>query len=112
MKGKKFVQFAMVLMLVMAMVMAAGCGSGDGKDVARDTPSDKPADATKAPETSADGNEEMPEEGPDTNNGRPYNLIPVKYDNRADKYLYGINATKLQDRMKPSPHQATAGAPW
>ncbi|HBG75404.1 MAG TPA: hypothetical protein DDW86_00400, partial [Clostridiales bacterium] len=37
----------------------------------------------------------MPEEGPDTNNGRPYNLSPVKYDKRADKYLYGINATSL-----------------
>lgn len=36
-----------------------------------------------------------PEWGPNTNNGRPYNLEPVKYDSRADKYLYGINATIL-----------------
>ena len=82
---------ALLLVLVMATVLAVGCGSGGGKDVAGDKPSDKPEDATKAP-----GNEEnMPEEGPDTNNGRPYNLTPVKYDNRADKYLNGINATKL-----------------
>lgn len=38
---------------------------------------------------------EAPAEGKDTNNGRPYNLEPVKYDTRNDKYLNGINATVL-----------------
>lgn len=33
--------------------------------------------------------------GADTNNGRPYNIEPTKYDDRDDKYLNGINATKL-----------------
>lgn len=36
-----------------------------------------------------------PAEGKDTNNGRPYNTEPVKYDTRDDKYLNGINATML-----------------
>lgn len=38
---------------------------------------------------------EAPTEGKDTNNGRPYNTEPVKYDTRDDKYLNGINASVL-----------------
>ena len=38
---------------------------------------------------------EAPAEGKDTNNGRPYNTEPVKYDTRDDKYLNGINASVL-----------------
>lgn len=38
---------------------------------------------------------ETPAAGKDTNNGRPYNTEPVKYDTRDDKYLNGINATVL-----------------
>jgi putative aldouronate transport system substrate-binding protein len=91
----------LALLLVLAMVFAVGC-SGGGKDTAGDKATDKPAES-KAPDKSGDtpsgdtasGDEAMPEEGPDTNNGRPYNLAPVKYDNRQDKYLNGINATKL-----------------
>ena len=41
------------------------------------------------------------EEGPNTNNGRPYNLEPAKWDTRDDKYLYGINATKLPVTDEP-----------
>jgi len=40
-------------------------------------------------------------EGPNTNNGRPYNLEPLKWDSRDDRYLYGINATKLPVTDKP-----------
>jgi putative aldouronate transport system substrate-binding protein len=82
----------LALLLVLAMVFAVGCSSGGN-----DTAGEKPAES-KAPDNSGDvasGNEEMPEEGPDTNNGRPFNLTPVKYDTRKDKYLNGINATRL-----------------
>ena len=38
---------------------------------------------------------EAPKQGPNTNNGRPYNLVPMKHDSRAQKYLFGINGTVL-----------------
>ncbi|WZL79203.1 extracellular solute-binding protein [Eubacteriales bacterium mix99] len=94
MKGKKFVTLlTTILLLISVLILPMGCSSGGEKDASGKSSSGKPKEETKASKSS-DG-EKMPEEGPDTNNGRPYNLSPVKYDKRADKYLYGINATSL-----------------
>jgi len=55
-----------------------------------------PADEDIAAEAVATGERPEPPEGPDTNNGRPYNRTPVAYDNRdVTRYLHGVNLTIL-----------------
>ncbi|HZJ83748.1 MAG TPA: extracellular solute-binding protein [Clostridia bacterium] len=91
MKVKKFI--AIMLVLALSLVVISGCTS-DGKDAGGK--SDKPIESgDKKDDTSETPSGEDIAEGMDTNNGRPYNLNPVKYDSRNDKYLNGINATKL-----------------
>jgi putative aldouronate transport system substrate-binding protein len=74
---KKLLYVLLILSLVLAFSTA------NGKD---------DASATTVTKTVA---KKAPPEGAATNNGYPYNLTPVKYDSRDDKYLYGINATIL-----------------
>ena len=82
MKSKKVI--AIFLMLAMLVSLAAACGSEE---------TDNGSDATDNGQVVAPP--EDLEEGADTNNGRPYNLTPQKFDSRNDRYLNGINATVL-----------------
>lgn len=76
-----------LIALLLAAGLLAGCGqASQGTQPSAPKADDAAADAAPAAER---------EEGKDTNNGRPYNLSPVKYDKRDDKYLNGINGTKL-----------------
>lgn len=96
----------MPLLLALAMVatLIAGCA---GSPTASNSPtSAAPADAATtqasvAPSASASAAVE-PAQGGDNNNGRPYNLTPVKYDSRDKQYMTGINATKLPVVDKPT----------
>ncbi|AEE96483.1 extracellular solute-binding protein [Mahella australiensis] len=92
MKVKKLI--ALVLVLVMTAFVIAGCGSNGAENSSEDTNKENSGQSasTKTP----------PPEGKDTNNGRPYNLEPVKWDNRNDRYLNGINATILPVTDKPT----------
>jgi putative aldouronate transport system substrate-binding protein len=90
-KVKKLI--ALILVLVMAVFVIAGCGSNGAEESPEDTNEENSGQSsdTRTP----------PPEGKDTNNGRPYNLEPVKWDNRNDRYLNGINATILPVTDKP-----------
>jgi putative aldouronate transport system substrate-binding protein len=68
------------VLLVLAMLFVMSCSKEE---------------AAVASDTATVEKSSGPVEGAATNNGYPYNLTPVKYDSRADKYLYGINATVL-----------------
>lgn len=89
---------ALFLALAMFALLIAGCGS-QSADTSDEVISEDASEGT------AQGAESMEEktvaEGKDTNNGRPYNLEPVKYDSRDDKYLNGINATVLPITEEP-----------
>lgn len=90
---------ALFLVLAISTFMISGCSSDEPKEVddpSESTEKEDPDDADK----SADA-ETPPSEGKDTNNGRPYNLNPVKYDSRDDHYLNGINATILPVTDEP-----------
>ena len=106
MKPKKLI--ALMLVLALGILVVAGCGSGDkggtnNTDVSTNAGNDNTGTDNSGTDNSGNdnsGNDSASAgddlaEGPDTNNGRPYNLNPVKYDTRDDKYLTGINATKL-----------------
>ncbi len=86
----------MPLLLALAMVaaMLAGCG---GSPAAGSSTAPAADNATVQPSASAG----EPVQGGDNNNGRPYNITPVKNDTRADKYLNNINGTKLPVTDKP-----------
>lgn len=93
MKIKKLV--ALVLVLVMSIVVISGCNSSSSnKNSSTET-------GNAGSDNKSSNTNEVLTEGPNTNNGRPYNLTPTKYDNRQDKYLNGINATKLPVTDKP-----------
>ena len=77
---------ALLLVLAMSIFVISGCNSNTPES-GNDQPS---------------GNEEEVPEGNDTNNGRPYNLEPVSYDSRSDRYLNGINGTKLPITKDPA----------
>ncbi len=81
MKSRKLIAFFVVLSMLAAVI--AACGTTDNTTAPT---TEAPEQTTAAPELT---------EGANTNNGRPYNLTPVKWDNRDDKYLTGINATVL-----------------
>lgn len=68
-----------LLILALAFSFVAANGKDEGGTTAAATTTERQA----------------PPEGAATNNGVPYNLQPVKYDSRDDKYLYGINGTVL-----------------
>ncbi|MBZ4666033.1 extracellular solute-binding protein [Mahella sp.] len=86
MKVKRFI--ALILVIVMSVFIMAGCGSDGTEDTNEEN---SQSSDTRTP----------PPEGKDTNNGRPYNLEPVKWDNRNDRYLNGINATILPVTEEP-----------
>ncbi len=113
MTHKKLICLAIAIMMVIASLSACGGSSSNDTtttDKAATTDSaktdDKAATADTTEKDAADTDtttdsapaaapEGAPAEGKDTNNGRPYNLTPYKYDTRADKYLNGINASIL-----------------
>ena len=105
MKLKK--TFAVIVAVLLVIAMVAGCGGGGNTATttagaaateAATTAAAAAATTTAAATEAADdasGGRKAPPEGKDTNNGRPYNLTKVAWDNRQDKYLNGINATIL-----------------
>ena len=102
MKYKKGIALALATMLTLSVL--AGCGgsdSGSSTDTGSSDTSSRSNDTSSSNDTatttddSGGGGGGAPAEGPDTNNGRPYNLTKVAYDSRQDKYLNGINATIL-----------------
>ncbi len=83
---------ALFLVLAMLVMSLTGCGGTT-------PPADSSAPAASSSAAASDS--AAPAEPEGDNNGRPYNLDPVKYDSRADKYLNGINATKLPVTKEP-----------
>lgn len=77
--------------LLLALALLAGCSGTPA------TSSAAPAASSAAPaaSTAAAATSQAPETPGEVESQYPYNLQPEKYDSRADKYLYGINATKL-----------------
>ena len=106
---------AFVLTVLLAVSVLAGCGGGNSGSgggggtadsgtaaVAQDTgdsADNGPADSGE--DAAPSGGRQAPPEGKDTNNGRPYNLTKIAWDNRQDKYLNGINATILPIAEEP-----------
>lgn len=98
MKSKKLVALLLVVMFVVTAV--AGCGAAPAQTSA--APSASASASTEAAASGAASTEAVaPPVASGDNNGRPYNITPTKYDTRADKYLNGINATKLPVTDKP-----------
>ena len=111
MKFKKIIAILCALLLVAQLAACGGSGGGGAtttgaaaaETAAATTAAAAATTAAAAAETTAsaasggvgEGGRQAPPEGKDTNNGRPYNLSKVAYDNRQDKYLNGINATIL-----------------
>lgn len=91
MKGRKLI--ASLIAVMMLVLAAGGCTTVPAATTA---PTAAP-EATVAPTTDAAATPAAA----DNNNGRPYNLTPVKNDTRADKYLNNINGTKLPVTDKP-----------
>lgn len=87
---------ALLLVLAMLVMSLAGCGGTTPAESSAPAASSSVAASTDASESAA------PAEPEGDNNGRPYNLDPVKYDTRADKYLNGINGTKLPITKEPA----------
>ena len=84
-KAKRF------LALFVTAAVLAGCSKADTS-----SGSSKAQESQKETGESAQPAEEAAVvEGQDVNNGRPFNRNPVKYDERDDKYLNGVNATRL-----------------
>ena len=78
---------------------AGGVATPDPGPVA-EAPADDNGNDVAAP-TDVNGRA-APPEGPDTNNGRPFNLRPVAWDDRdASRFLHGINATILPIAEQP-----------
>lgn len=98
-----------LLALVLAGMLLLSSCSGGGNDSSADigssgggsTSSATSTDTGDASSGTATDTGNAPEEGQDTNNGRPYNLAPVKYDSRKDEYLNGINGTVLPVTDEP-----------
>lgn len=84
---------AIMLVLTLFLLVVGGCASG-GKDTGSTSNDGNQPTNTEGDNSDTSSNDDVVE-GADVNNGRPYNLNPVKYDSRDDKYLNGINATKL-----------------
>ena len=86
----KRISVMLAVLLAVTMVLAA-CGRGtDRTDGTTETTRGTTAPASEV------ANGEDPKEGPDTNNGRPFNATPIAWDGRdADKYLHGVNLTVL-----------------
>jgi putative aldouronate transport system substrate-binding protein len=98
MKGRKLV--ALLVAVMMLGLALSGCAGSPAASTSAPAAASASAvdQATVAPSASVAASE--PATGGD-NNGRPYNLTPTKYDTRDQKYLYGINATKLPIVDKP-----------
>jgi len=92
-------RIALFLVLVMCIMIVASCGSQPTDTSDKAISDDAKEDVTQQKEEQKE--EKTLVEGKDTNNGRPYNLKPVKYDSRKDKYLNGINATVLSITEEP-----------
>ena len=104
-----------VISIILAAFFAfslAACGGGSisGENTAGTTAT--ASNGSDNPETAAASPSGLnaPPEGKDTNNGRPYNLTKVAYDNRNTIYLNGINATILP--IVDEPAQFTAWMPF
>lgn len=78
------------------MLLFSACNGGKPEESGKDSTAS--SQSSTAAETGTDA---VIEEGAATNNGRPYNLTPAKYDSRDDKYLNGINATALPVSEEP-----------
>lgn len=84
-KAKRFLE------LFVTAAVLAGCSKADTS-----SGSSKAQESQKETGESAQPAEEAAVvEGQDVNNGRPFNRNPVKYDERDDKYLNGVNATRF-----------------
>lgn len=89
---------ALSLAALLAVSAGVGCGGGGGQSGSNSSGSTQTTQNNAADSGSSDdtaSGDQAITEGKDTNYGRPYNLTPVKYDTRKDKYLNGINATVL-----------------
>ena len=102
-------KFSVILASLMAGVLIfSACGpaggtAGDAEEAAGNgaVEAAAPAGNGAVAEVPVD-DRDTPEEGPDTNNGRPFNLRPMAWDNRdTDRFLHGINATVLPIAQEP-----------
>ena len=80
-KTKIFI--VLTLVLIGGLLIFSACDTGRGGTAAGDV-------------VIAGTDGELPPEGPDTNNGRPFNATPVAWDDRdPDRFLHGVNLTVL-----------------
>jgi putative aldouronate transport system substrate-binding protein len=95
-KLSKFIGVFVAGTLLFSACTPAGGGAAGDAPTAADTPAataDTPAAADTA---AANGERPEPPEGPDTNNGRPFNRTPMAWDNRdTTRFLHGVNLTIL-----------------
>ncbi len=88
---------ALFLALTMLVLSTAGCGS-----TATPEASPSASSAAVSESASASASDSATPAVPESDNmGRPYNTDKIKYDGRADKYLNGVNATKLPVTKEP-----------
>ena len=80
----------LLLALMMVATLIAGCAGSP--TAGGSAASDQATAGVSASE---------PAPGKDNNNGRPYNITPMRYDTRADTYLNNINGTRLPVTDKP-----------
>jgi putative aldouronate transport system substrate-binding protein len=92
MKMKRLI--ALLVVFGMSIVMIAGCGTGGSKGTESTT-------VKSEGDQKATTEEVVPTAEKGDNKGRPYNQSKTKYDTRDDRYLNGINATKLPITEKP-----------
>jgi putative aldouronate transport system substrate-binding protein len=92
MKMKRLI--ALLVVFGMSIVMIAGCGTGGSKGTESTT-------VKSEGDQKATTEEVVPTAEKGDNKGRPYNQSKTKYDSRDDRYLNGINATKLPITEKP-----------
>lgn len=101
-------QLIATLVAAAMLLSLAACGSPTtNTDTSGNAPAEtkaaEPAAAATAAPASGDAAAPAgaPAEGKDTNNGRPYNVKPTKYDTRADMYLNNGNQTVLPIVQEP-----------
>ena len=97
-KSKKCIKLLVLAMIFMFLL--AACGNGDDAAVEDEVEATMvetvEVEDTTAEEVIVDTAGVLPPEGPDTNNGRPFNAVPLAWDDRdTNRFLHGVNMTVL-----------------
>jgi len=95
MAKKRF--YKSIMLFIAGILIFAACGQpGSGGDGGQAVPAAGGGQQGAPAAVEAAAERAAPPEGADTNNGRPFNISPVAYDNRnANRFLHGVNMTIL-----------------